>query len=184
MFRFAAAIFLLAFSPPALATEAGWALLREGGHAVLLRHAMAPGSGDSAKVVLDDCGTQRNLSDRGRQQAERIGALFAARAAKTDRVLSSRFCRALETARLAFGNDKVEPFEALDHTAPDDPLAPSRAKAVLAEVAAYAGSGNLIMVTHAETIAALTGVSAREGEAVIVQLDGDKLHVLGRVLLN
>ena len=32
---------------PAAATEAGWALLREGGHVVLIRHAMSPGSARS-----------------------------------------------------------------------------------------------------------------------------------------
>ena len=40
------------------------------------------------------------------------------------------------------------------------------------------------MVTHKEDIQALTGVSPREGEAVIVEADGDKLRVLGRIIFN
>ena len=48
----------------------------------------------------------------------------------------------------------------------------------------YSGSGNLIMVTHKDVIQGLTGVSAHEGEAVIVKADGDKLRVLGKILFN
>ena len=48
-------------------------LLNEPGHALLLRHALAPGVGDPAGFVLDNCSTQRNLSAKGRQQARDIG---------------------------------------------------------------------------------------------------------------
>ena len=48
----------------------------------------------------------------------------------------------------------------------------------------FSGSGNLVLVTHQENIVALTGVSPREGEAVIVRPEGDKLHVLGRIIFN
>ena len=96
-------VLLLAFAVEAGATEAGWALLRDGEHVVLLRHAMAPGAADPANFDIEKCSTQRNLSERGKQQARKIGALFAARAAPTERVLTSRYCRTMETARLAFG---------------------------------------------------------------------------------
>ena len=86
----------------AQATEAGWALLRDGGHVVLMRHAMISGTTDPANFDIEKCTTQRNLSERGKQQARKIGALFAARAAPLERVLSSRYCRCLETARIAF----------------------------------------------------------------------------------
>src|SRR5690349_14214083 len=69
---------------PAEATEAGWALLRDGGQAILMRHAYAPGATASRDVPDSDTGDsigEGSLSDRGRQQARRIGALFAARAA-------------------------------------------------------------------------------------------------------
>ena len=52
------------------------------------------------------------------------------------------------------------------------------------EIRAYSGSGNLILVTHLETIQALTGSRAREGEAVIVRPEGEKLHVLARIIFN
>src|SRR5690606_10664061 len=84
-----AALLLLAI-PQASATEAGWALLREGGQVVLLVHANAPGTGDPANFDLENCRTQRNLSERGRQQARKLGALIAARAEPVEKVYASR----------------------------------------------------------------------------------------------
>jgi phosphohistidine phosphatase SixA len=176
-----AAVMLLS---PAAATEAGWALLREGGHVVLLRHAMSPGSGDPANFNINDCKTQRNLSESGREQADRMGVLLSVRGAPTERVLTSRYCRCLETAEYAFDNIKAEPFDALDPPSVDPETAKKQLAAIVAEVKAFSGSGNLIMITHQENIEALTGVSARPGEAVIVRADGDKLHVLGRILFD
>jgi phosphohistidine phosphatase SixA len=169
---------------PAEATEAGWALLREGEQVVLLRHAFAPGAAEPARFKIEDCSTQRNLSDRGQQQARKIGALFLARAAPTERVLSSRYCRALETGSIAFRDGEVEPFEALDLLSTDEKTAAAQNKAVIDEIRAYSGSGNLILITHQENIKALTDVSAREGEAIIVRPTEQGLHVLGRVVFN
>lgn len=178
------AILLLLVSLPAQATEAGWALLRDGGRVVLMRHAMAPGTADPNSFDIENCRTQRNLSDRGRQQARRIGALFSARAAPVERVLSSRWCRALDTARLAFGDSLVEPLESLDPSPGDEETATARAKAVIDEVSDFTGSGNMVMVTHQANIAALTGITAREGEAIIVVAENDGLRVLGRIIFN
>ncbi len=175
---------LLAGLPQAGATEAGWALLREGGQIVLLVNANAPGHGDPANFDIDNCRTQRNLSDRGRQQARRIGALFAARAEPVEQVYSSRYCRALETARLAFGDRLVEANEALDSLVRDPEGADEAKKAVVDLVRDYTGSGNLVLVTHPENVEALVGVRAREGEAVIVAPHEDGLVVIGRIVFN
>jgi len=53
----------------------------------------------------------------------------------------------------------------------------------MTEIRGYSGSDNLVMVTHLENIVALTGISPREGEAVVVEPQGDGLRVLGRVTL-
>lgn len=179
-------LFVLAamLATPSAATEAGWALLREGGHVVLLRHAMTPGKGDPANFNVDDCSTQRNLSESGREQADRLGVLFSVRGAQTDQVLSSRYCRCLETAQYAFDDIKPEIFEALDPLSVVLDEANAQKAAIIAKVKAFSGSGNLVMITHLENIQALTGISAREGEAVIVEAVGDKLHVLGRVVFD
>lgn len=175
---------LMAALPRAHATEAGWALLREGGQAVLLVNANAPGTGDPARFDIDDCRTQRNLSERGRQQARRIGALFAARAEPVETVYSSRYCRAVDTARLAFGERLVELMPALDSIAGNEDAGKAADEAVIATVRDYTGSGNLVLVTHPENVLALTGVRAREGEAIIVAPRGDGLAVIGRIVFN
>ena len=184
--RILVAAVLVLFAAQAQATEAGWALLREGEHVVLLRHAMAPGATEPANFDIEKCSTQRRLSDRGKQQARKIGALFAARAAPTERVLTSRFCRAKETADLAF--DEAEDFAPLDPPPADAAAAKEQLDAVRAEIRNYSGSGNLVLVTHLETIQALTGQPAREGEAVIVAPleEGQEgpLRVLGRIVFN
>lgn len=180
MLRFALALFLFAVPALAHATDAGWALLRDGGHVVLLRHAFVTGTADPANFDIDNCATQLNLSARGKQQASRIGALFAARAAPIDHVLSSRYCRCLDTARIAF---EAEPqlFSPLDLLKADPAGKTAQIAAVLKEIRDYSGSDNLVMVTHLENIVALTGIAPREGEAVVVAPDGDGLRVLGRV---
>lgn len=185
MIRFRVAFLLLLASVAAApATEAGWALVREGSQVVLIRHARVTGDGEPADFDLGDCKTQRNLSEQGRQQARRMGALFAARAAPADRILSSRTCRARDTAQLVFEFSDVEPFAALDPMRGGKQAARAQSAAVLAEIQKFSGPGNLVMVTDAENIEALTGVSAREGEALIVRPEGDKLHVQAHIVFN
>lgn len=166
------------------ATEAGWALLRQGGQVVLLANANAPGSGDPANFDIENCRTQRNLSDRGRQQARRIGALFAARAEPVEKVYTSRYCRTMETARLAFGERLVEPLEALDSPVREPENQEEHAAAVVELASNYSDSGNLVLVTHPENVFALTGVRPREGEAIIVTAHESGLTVLGRIVFN
>ena len=68
------------FASAAHADEALWTLLRQGGHVVLIRHAVTdPGVGDPPGFKLDDCATQRNLSAAGKLEAERLGAAMKAR---------------------------------------------------------------------------------------------------------
>jgi phosphohistidine phosphatase SixA len=168
---------------PATATEAGWALLRSGGQIVLLRHGYAPGSGEPANFDIENCATQRNLSDRGQQQARRIGALFAARAGPIDHVETSRFCRCRDTARIGFRDEEVIENEALDWIA-DDPGNDARIEQVRQQILSYSGSRILIMVTHEEMIRELVGAGAHEGEAVIVSRGNDALGVAGRIRFN
>lgn len=82
-------------------------------YVVLLRHAIAPGTGDPANFQLNDCATQRNLSESGRQQARDIGAAFRDRNIPVVEVLSSQWCRCLETAELV-DIAPVEPFPPLN----------------------------------------------------------------------
>jgi phosphohistidine phosphatase SixA len=184
MIRLVAALLLVLSATAAGATEAGWALLREGGQVVLLRHANAPGTGDPANFDLAQCNTQRNLSDRGRQQARRIGALFAARAAPVEVAMTSSYCRCRDTARLAFGESIATIDERLDFMPGDATGNEEKALALIELVKAYSDAANLVMVINEDVAERLVGVTPREGEALIVSRGGDELRVAGRIRFN
>ena len=78
-----------------------WAALREGGRVALVRHTDAPGgAGDPPGFRLADCSTQRNLSKQGRADAVTLGNRFRAEKIAVGKILTSRWCRCLDTARL------------------------------------------------------------------------------------
>lgn len=164
-------------------SEAVWSALRSGGHVVLIRHAVTEaGIGDPPGFKLGDCRTQRNLSDEGRADARRIGEEFRRRAIPVSEVLSSRWCRCLDTARLAFG--RATPSAMLDSMFNDNDPQRNQEKvgAVKDAIARRAPSGNLVLVTHNRNIAAITGVSPASGEMVVVMPDaGGTLKVIGRL---
>ena len=81
--------------------------LQSGGNIVFIRHAIAPGSGDPNNIDLNDCRTQRNLSEEGINQSKKIGELFIENNIPIDKVLSSEWCRCKDTARYAFKNYKT-----------------------------------------------------------------------------
>ena len=180
-----ALIFSTLAGVPALATEIAWAKLLEGGHTILLRHALAPGTGDPANFKLDDCSTQRNLSEDGRQQAQRIGARLAARTIKVDVVMTSEWCRAKDTARLAFPRVKIVTTPALNSFFADPSSKTEQTAATIKLIQLFEGSGNQLMVTHQVNILAITGLSPREGEAIIVDADPNgAIKVLGRKVFD
>ena len=80
------AALLLSLALPAQASEALWSLLKGGGQVVLIRHAVTtPGAGDPPGFRLEDCATQRNLTDEGRDTARRVGARLHADALQQPR---------------------------------------------------------------------------------------------------
>jgi hypothetical protein len=86
---------------PAAADESAWAALRENGRVALLRHAAtAGGAGDPPGFNLEDCATQRNLTEAGRAQARTLGARFRAEGIWVAKVLTSEWCRCRETGAL------------------------------------------------------------------------------------
>ena len=66
---------LVLLAAPGRADEAAaWEALRAGGHVAFIRHASTvAGFGDPSGYTLDDCATQRNLSEKGREESRRIG---------------------------------------------------------------------------------------------------------------
>ena len=69
---------------------------KTGNHIALMRHALAPGTGDPENFMLGDCTTQRNLSQAGRDQAKRIGDRFKQAGITVADVYTSEWCSALK----------------------------------------------------------------------------------------
>ena len=91
--------------------ETAWTALRAGRHVALMRHTDAPGGvGDPPGFRLDDCATQRNLSAKGRADAARIGARLRSERIAVERIVSSPWCRCMDTATLLeLGPVEAEP---------------------------------------------------------------------------
>ena len=163
-----------------------WKRLRRGGLVFLMRHgSTAPGLGDPPGYRLDDCATQRNLSDLGRAEARRIGERIAREKVPIEHVYTSPWCRCRETAMLAFG--KAEDWEPLSSffDYPDrDAEFTERVKKRVGGYSSRAMNGNVVMVTHNVNIAALTRLSVAPAEIVVVRPDGCcGLRTVGRVKL-
>ncbi len=158
-----------------------WQALRAGGNVILMRHARTvPGIGDPDGFVLEQCGTQRNLSAEGRRDAWAIGHVFRSRAVPVGDVLSSRWCRCIDTARLAFG--KVTPAPMLDSVfLVDAETSARRVREALEYASAHKGDANLVFVTHDVNIRAMSGESVAQGEMVVTRPLKGALKVLARI---
>ncbi|MCC3449359.1 MAG: histidine phosphatase family protein [Microcoleus sp. PH2017_40_RAT_O_B] len=165
-------------------TQAGWQLLQRGetGLVVAMRHAIAPGTGDPANFKLGDCSTQRNLSAQGRTQAQQIGAEFRNRNIKIARVLSSQWCRCLETAKL-INLGKVEPLRTLNSFFSDSSKEARQTATIRKLIVDNRNTkGAIIMVTHQVNITAITNIVPQSGEAVILKSDEQgKIKIVGRI---
>ncbi len=175
-----ALIVLSAFAPVARADEAAaWEALRKGGIA-LFRHAIAPGVGDPPGFRLGQCDTQRNLDAAGRAQAARIGAAFQRESVNVREVLSSRWCRALDTAELAFPG-RVTPAPIFDSSFQDRTTEPAQTDAARRRLLAWKRAGALVVVTHQVNITALTGIFPASGEGIVLVPEGGRLREVGRI---
>jgi len=176
-------LFILVWAQPAWASEDAWTALRQGGTVALLRHARAPGTGDPPGFRLEDCATQRNLSAEGREQARSLGEAFRARQVRVVRALSSRWCRSLDTARLAFGS-WAEPYPALDSFFSEREQRDGQTQAIRQLVEGWRSDGVLVLVTHQVNITALTGIFPAEGEVLVLRPKaGPGFELVGRIRL-
>lgn len=173
---------LLAILPPAFASDKTLlTTLSTPGHVALIRHALAPGTGDPTHFDINDCSTQRNLSDEGRQQASTIGELFRKHKMPNALVYSSQWCRCMETA------------ERLTLTVPIElPIlnsffqSPAQRQPSTDALKQWLFDAELtqptVLVTHQVNITALTNVYPSSGEIVVVKVnENDTLEVLGTI---
>ena len=154
--------------------------LRRGGYVLYFRHAATdPVPDDADPVVLSDCETQRNLSARGRMQARAVGSAIARLDIPIGEVLASPFCRALETARLAFGKGTRQPVLENLETAESEGERRRRVDGLRQLLAAPPeGRANRVLVGHGFNITAAGDVALGEGEAAIFRQERPRSFAL------
>lgn len=171
--------FNLIFQTSLLANTKEIELLQEGGKVVFIRHAYAPGGGDPSNFLLNNCDTQRNLNKDGIDQSIMIGAIFRNYQIPIDQVLSSEWCRCLDTAKYAFGDFDI--WSALNSTFSG--IFKKNHSKQMSDLRKYLTNwddkqGNLILVTHYVIIEGALDYYSDSGEIVI---SNKHLEVLGNI---
>ena len=159
-----------------------WQALKSGHAVVLMRHAHAPGVGDPPEFDLNRCSTQRNLSDAGRVQARAIGDVLRANGIEEATILSSQWCRCMETAWLLdLGNPK--PASMLNSFFQSRQLEHDQTRTLNESLDEWLPSkGEVrVLVTHQVNISSLTGQFAGSGDMLIVTMDDGKPVVLAKI---
>lgn len=176
----------LALAGPVRATDdALWSLLKGGGQVVLIRHGLTtPGVGDPPGMRLDDCTTQRNLSDEGRREARLLSKALREHRVPVGTLLSSPWCRCIETARLVFDREP-HLHAALGNLFGRPERAVSQVEALKRLVAErVTPRTNVFMVTHGSTTLALTDVSPATAEMVVLTPHQGGFRFAGRLLVR
>jgi phosphohistidine phosphatase SixA len=152
------------------------AALKTGGYVVYLRHALTDtNKSDRDPIVASDCTTQRPLSDQGRVQARTIGKAFKAAGIRFDHVFTSPYCRAVETAGLAFpelhSNQLDILFYSLALPKEQAVKAADDLKGVLATTPA--NGMNTILISHTSNLKEAAGIwPKKEGGAIVFRPNG------------
>ena len=159
-------------------------LLRAGGYVVVFRHgATHADQADTDPLNLDNVAKQRQLNDKGRADAKMVGDAFKAAGVPIGKSISSRFARAVQTARLIGGKDPEPTPDVTEGglvVTPNENNRRAQALRAIATVPPAAGT-NTLVVTHKPNILDAFGkdwFEIKEGEASIFKPDGKGAYTL------
>jgi broad specificity phosphatase PhoE len=142
--------------------------LQAGGYVLAFRHTHTDRSRQDRQVDYSDRATQRNLSQRGIEQAREIGAAMRALDIPIGEIYTSPFFRTLDTATEAFGTATVEPALSSRDRSSD--------RRVELFSAPPAAGTNRVLISHQGVlrgiIPGLRGVSLEEGDIVVLRPEG------------
>ena len=133
---------------------------------IFLRHSIAPGFGDPDYFNLNNCNTQRNLSEEGVLQSKNIGTYFKSNNIRFSEVLSSEWCRCKDTVKeMKIGKWKT--FSGLNsffqgYSNKDEVL-----KKLNKKLSSISSDELVLMVTHQVVISKFTGIAPPSGGIVI-----------------
>ena len=164
--------------------EQVWAALKQGGKVVLLRHTHVDMREGIGHLAPGNCAAEVNLSSRGVEQAKRIGEAFRANGIAVGEVLTSPYCRCIDTGKLAFGHAK-----AVQYLMPPGVLSDSQAKLnrerVLQDIRDHRSSSNLVMITHDLNISDIVlEPSIAMGDFFVLQPNGADFDVIGKIRMG
>jgi hypothetical protein len=159
--------------------------LRDGGYVLYLRHASTDFTqNDSRMTSFEDCASQRNLTDRGRDEARAIGQHVERLKIPIGQVLASPFCRTMETARLAFGKATATNDVRGGPVSTDDPKRYEKLRKLLSSPVPK--GTNRVISSHGNPFIALAGPPyLAEGEIAVVRPEGgERFSVIARLRLD
>ena len=151
--------------------------LQQGGHVIYFRHAQTEKDyADQVTADVNDCATQRVLSETGWEQARTIETAFEENSIPVGQVISSQYCRAWQTADLAFGEYEKNPaLNFLPFEEYTDEQVEQMKSNVMPLLTALPESGmNTVIVGHDDIFESATGIyPAPQGIAYVLKPDGN-----------
>ena len=157
-----------------------WEKLKTGGLVVLMRHASV--RKDNNPLLRDpSCLKERNLSEKGKKEAFKIGEKFSAKGVSIEKVLTSPYCRTTETAKNAFGRSQPAEFLSVLEAFPQK-QAEAYTEQLMKKIGSYSGSGNLVLVTHGPNINTVSFDPVEIGAFLVLQpMGGQEFEEIGKI---
>jgi broad specificity phosphatase PhoE len=161
-----------------------WATLKQGGKVILLRHTHVDIREGIGRLAPGNCAEEVNLSASGVEQAKRLGEAFRAHGIEVGEVLSSPYCRCMDTGKLAFGS-----ATAAQYLKPPGVVSDSQVKlnneSVLQKILKHHATSNLVMITHDLNISnILLEPTVHMGEFFVLQPHGTDFDVIGNIRMG
>ena len=151
------------------------AAMSGGGRILYWRHPATDFSeNDSRMRSYEDCAGQRNLIDKGRDDARKTGIAIRALGIPIGRVIASPFCRTVESAQLAFG--RAEKWDEARYGSAADQYAELRKLLGIRPEKA-----NTVIVGHGAPFYSITGVRIAEGEVAVIRPLNGRFEIEGRI---
>ncbi|WP_425274013.1 histidine phosphatase family protein [Thioalkalivibrio thiocyanoxidans] len=177
-------ISLLGHAKAELSTEALIERMQEGGLVIYWRHAATDRSQrDRDLSDMSRCDLQRNLNDEGKEEARKVGEGFERHAIPVESILSSAFCRNVDTARIAFGEDSYEIRDDLFNVPPV--RGRERQEELVRALQRYLNtppedaSQNVVIVGHNINLQRAARVRIDEGEMAVFEPGDERSRLLG-----
>ena|SRR5215813_9585402 len=164
--------------------EEVWVALKTGGKVVLMRHALVDMREGMAHLAPGNCAEEVNLSSRGIEQAKSIGEAFRAHSIPVGEVLTSPYCRCIDTGNLAFGRATPVQYLMPPGVLSDGQVTINQER-VLQDIRNHRSSSNLVMIAHDLNISnVVLEPSIAMGDFFVLQPNGADFDVIGKIRMG